>query len=646
MTQYDEQRRQPATAENPAGVRYREVVVSRAYDDETPMKNGEESDDADEIEEMAPVAVALSSEAPVERYDWRTGEIYMEVLDHSPDAIDLSYAADGLPFCLDHTLSAQIGLIDAVTIGEDRIARGVARPGSHPEAEWVFKDMRAGIRKKISIGYWPGDVYTQTKDAAGTITRRYTGWTLYEASSVAVPADYSVGVGRSASGAPLDRLAGGGPALSTESKMADVIQSERGVALTPDTRAAELAALARDGGMPEKAAEWIVGNVSVDAARAEVLSTLRSKAEARAPMSSAAPVIEVGRDRAGDAPWSADGADFFRAVVSAGRGGHVDARLSASRAQNTLMGEEGGFAVPAPVVQQFLEATMTGGEILSRVSTRPVTTGNSYVETLVKEEARTNGARNGGVRGYWLAEDGTYVESQAATRQLDLKLQKLGALVKLTEEQIEDGPALVSFLNEQVPEELRFVAEQAVWEGDGSGKPLGALSSGALVTVAIEGTQTIANTAGFIWQNAAKMYSRMPARMLPGSAFFINQQLWAKILTSTAGTAGASHPMFTAPGNLAAFPNGAIYGRPIVPVEYASAEGTVGDFVFANFADYLLIAKGGIKQATSMHVEFTRDRQVMKFTWRVNGAPRTRVPLTPFKGSDTMSPYIALAARS
>jgi HK97 family phage major capsid protein len=635
MTTQDAQRRQPATAENPAGVRYREVIVSR--------RNGEEMEDA---QDMAPVAVALSSESPVERYDWRTGEYYMEVLDHSPDAIDLSYARDGLPFCLDHTLSAQIGIIDGVAIGDDRVMRGVARPGSHPEAEWVFRDMRDGIRKRVSIGYWPGEAYTQTKDANGTITRRYTGWTLYEASSVAVPADYSVGVGRSASGAPLDQSAGVGPALSTESKMAGEIQSERGVALTPDTRAAELAALARDGGMPEKAAEWIVNGVTVDAARTEVLATLRAAAETRAPMSSAAPVVEVGRDRAADKPWNDDGADFFRAVVSAGRGGNVDVRLAASRAQNTLMGEEGGFAVPAPVVQNFLEATMTGGEILSRVSTRPVTTGNSYVETLVKEEARTNGARNGGVRGYWLAEDGTYVESQAATRQLDLKLQKLGALVKLTEEQIEDGPALVSFLNEQVPEELRFVAEQAVWEGDGTGKPLGAMSSGALVTVAIESGQTIANTAGHIWQNAAKMYSRMPARMLDGAAFFINQQLWAKILTSTAGAAGASHPMFIMPGQLADAPNGTIYGKPIVPVEYASAEGTVGDFVFANFADYLLIAKGGIKQATSLHVEFTRDRQLMKFTWRVNGAPRTRVPLTPFKGSDTMSPYIALAARS
>jgi HK97 family phage major capsid protein len=104
--------------------------------------------------------------------------------------------------------------------------------------------------------------------------------------------------------------------------------------------------------------------------------------------------------------------------------------------------------------------------------------------------------------------------------------------------------------------------------------------------------------------------------------------------------------MFTPAGRLADAPFGAIYGRPIVPVEYASAEGTVGDFVFANFSDYLFITKGGIRQASSMHVDFVRDRQTLKFTWRVNGAPRTARPLTPLKGTNTTSPYIALAARS
>jgi HK97 family phage major capsid protein len=421
--------------------------------------------------------------------------------------------------------------------------------------------------------------------------------------------------------------------------------SERGVAPAPDTRPEQLAVLAREGGLTERLADWITNGVTVEQARTEVIRTLREKAMAPAVVTPA-PVIEVGADRAAAQPWAADGGDFFRAVVSAGRGGELDPRLKADRAQNTLLGEEGGFAIPAPVVNTFLEATMTGAELLGRVAGRPVTNGNSYVETVVKEEARTNGSRNGGVRGYWVAEDNTITESQAATRQIDLKLQKVAALVKLTEEQMEDGPALVSFLNEQVPEELRFMAESAIWEGSGVGQPLGALNSGAVVTVAIEGSQTIANTAGNIWVNAAKMFSRMPARMLAGSAFFINQELWAKILTATAGTTQPAAPMFTPPGQLAGLPNGAIYGRPIVPIEYASAEGTVGDFVFANFADYLLIQKGGIKQSASMHVEFARDRQVLKFTWRVNGAPRTRVPLTPFKGSSTLSPYIALAARS
>jgi HK97 family phage major capsid protein len=620
----------PATRSNPGGTMYREVTIER---------------EAGQPE--AALRVAISSEAAVLRYDWRTDEEYLEVLDHGPEGPDLSYAQDGLPFLRDHRLGDQIGLLQDVSLDADRRLRGTLAQGNHPDAAWLFADMRSGVRKKVSIGYWPGSTYTQEKNAAGQLVRRYRGWMIYEASTVTVPADYDVGVGRGAPGrapTPSDIPAVADEAPKKERSMAVDNASERGVAPAPDTRPEQLAVLAREGGLTERLADWISNGVTVEQARTEVIRTLREKV---APAVVApAPVIEVGADRAAAKPWAADGGDFFRAVVSAGRGGELDPRLKADRAQNTLLGEEGGFAIPAPVVNTFLEATMTGGELLGRVAGRPVTNGNSYVETVTKEEARTNGSRNGGVRGYWVAEDNTVTESQAATRQVDLKLQKVAALVKLTEEQTEDGPALVSFLNEQVPEELRFMAEQAIWEGSGVGQPLGALNSGALVTVAIEGSQTIANTAGNIWVNAAKMYSRMPARMLNGSAFFINQELWAKILTATAGTTQPAAPMFTPPGQLASTPNGAIYGRPIVPIEYASAEGTVGDFVFANFSDYLFIQKGGIKQSASMHVEFARDRQVLKFTWRVNGAPRTRVPLTPFKGSSTVSPYIALAARS
>ena len=57
--------------------------------------------------------IAISSEAPVERYDWRLNEnggVYREILDHGPNGPDLSYCRDGLPFLLDHELDDQIGL--------------------------------------------------------------------------------------------------------------------------------------------------------------------------------------------------------------------------------------------------------------------------------------------------------------------------------------------------------------------------------------------------------------------------------------------------------------------------------------------------------------------------------------------------------
>jgi HK97 family phage major capsid protein len=622
------------TQENPTGALRREAVVRVVRDDAVDAP----------VDAPLTLEIALSSEAPVERYDWMTGERYVEVLDHSTKGIDLSYAADGLPFCCDHDLDEQIGLVENLTVDGDRVLRGTVRRGNHPDASWLFADMAAGIRKKVSIGYWPGERYTQTKDKAGAITRRYTGWTLYECSSVTVPADYAVGVGRSVASRDQGAALAGDSALSTESKMSEQTTSERGTAPAPDTRAAELAVLARDGGMPEKAAEWIVGGTTVEAARSEVIQALRK--QQAAPMAAAAPTVEVGKDRAEDKPWAPG--EFFRGVIAASKNGGTtnDPRLMAARNQDTLIGEEGGFAVPMAVANVMLEATLTGGELLSRVTQRPITVGNSYSETVVKEEARTNGSRNGGVRHYWIAENGDYTDSTAATRQVESKLAKLGALVRLTEEQMQDGPAMESFLNEQVPEELRFGAEAAIWEGDGVAKPLGLMASGALVTQAIEGSQTILNTAGNIWTNAAKMYARMPARMLPGAAWFINAELWAKILTSTAGTGASAPPAFIAPGALNGSPNATLYGKPIIPIEYASTEGTVGDFVFANLSDYLFITKGGMRQQSSIHVDFIRDRTALKFTLRVNGLPRTRVPVTPFKGSVTQSPYIALAARS
>jgi HK97 family phage major capsid protein len=170
------------------------------------------------------IPIALSSEAPVERMDWYSGKRYLEVLDHGPGSVDLSDVADGMPFCLDHDQRAQIGLIEDLRLHADRKLRGMVRMGNHPDAAWVEADIRAGIRTKISVGYDPGEQYDERKDDEdGIPTRTYRGWKPMEGSSVAVPADMSVGVGRSAEPAaplPIDPAAPG-PKAEERGNMSD-----------------------------------------------------------------------------------------------------------------------------------------------------------------------------------------------------------------------------------------------------------------------------------------------------------------------------------------------------------------------------------------------------------------------------------------
>ena len=121
------------------------------------------------------------------------------MLDHGTGGVDFSWARDGVPFLLDHNQRVQVGIVEDVRLETDRKVRGLVRMGDHPDAAWVEKDIRKGIRRKISVGYDPGRNYTVISKKDDKIpTRRYTGWRIYEASTVAVPADYDVGVARSA----------------------------------------------------------------------------------------------------------------------------------------------------------------------------------------------------------------------------------------------------------------------------------------------------------------------------------------------------------------------------------------------------------------------------------------------------------------
>ena len=99
-------------------------------------------------------------------------------------------------------------------------------------------------------------------------------------------------------------------------------------------------------------------------------------------------------------------------------------------------------------------------------------------------------------------------------------------------------------------------------------------------------------------------------------------------------------------GGLSEKPYATLFGRPVLPLEQCSAIGEVGDIVLADLGQYLMIDKGGVKQAQSIHVRFIYDESVFRFIYRCDGQPIWNKALTPYKGSASVSPFVALAKRN
>ena len=136
------------------------------------------------------------------------------------------------------------------------------------------------------------------------------------------------------------------------------------------------------------------------------------------------------------------------------------------------------------------------------------------------------------------------------------------------------------------------------------------------------------------------MFARTPSRNNLRAKWYINQEVWPQLFAMNQ----ANMPVFMPGANLAAAPFGTLLGRPIVATEQSSAIGDLGDIVFADMSQYLLIEKPA-QSDQSMHVRFLYDEMAFRFIVPVNGAPKWKTTLVKFKGADAISPFVGLEAR-
>ena len=143
--------------------------------------------------------LSFSSELPYNRW-WGP-----EILDHSDGAVDLTRLNEIGVLLFNHDRNKIMGKINRAWI-EDNRGKAEVVFDADEESEMIYQKVKSGTLKGTSVGYQVEDweeVMPNKQSADG----KYAGpcsiarkWAPYEISIVSVPADPSVGVGRSAEG--------------------------------------------------------------------------------------------------------------------------------------------------------------------------------------------------------------------------------------------------------------------------------------------------------------------------------------------------------------------------------------------------------------------------------------------------------------
>jgi len=350
--------------------------------------------------------------------------------------------------------------------------------------------------------------------------------------------------------------------------------------------------------------------------------------------------VEVTLDE-GDRKFESFG-EQLKAVVIASQEGKVDPRLKATGLSEGVP-SDGGYLVQTDFATELLTRVYETGQVASRCKKIGISANANGLKMFgIDETSRATGSRWGGVRAYWLGEGGTKTAADPKFRMMELGLKKLIGLYYATDELLQDASALESVVKQAFTEEFAFRVDDAIVNGTGVGQPLGILNSGCLVSVTQETNQAIDT---LLAENIIKMYSRMWARSRANAVWFINQDVEPELHTMSFASGTAGIAVYMPANGLSVAPYATLYGRPVVPIEQCATVGDVGDVIFADFSQYVLIDKGSMQSASSIHVKFTTDETAFRFVYRVDGQPLWASALTPFKGSNTQSPFVVVETR-
>ena len=445
-------------------------------------------------EETRTAELAFASETPYERW-WG-----VEVLDCTATAMRMGRLSSGGPLLCDHDTKDHVGVIESVQLGADRVARAVVRFGKSARAEEVWRDVVDGIRRNVSVGYQIHQaVLVETKDDQDTY--RVTDWEPYEVSLVSVPADASVGVGRSAAESPVIATAHQvSPPFIKESTVTtatpDVTPAAPVAApaiTSQDVRNAEAAArrtmlemtaigeqFSRFNGVA-LAKQAIEKGESVDQLRGQIMNAVTA-----AQTTQATNLDMSAKEQKRFSVFKA-----IRAIADKSwKGAEFEKECHEEILKRTGLQEavHGGFYMPLDIQRRDLTVgtPTAGGNLVAtdlqaasfidilRARSRAAELGMTMLTGLVGNVAIPK--LTGSATAYWLTNEATAItESQQTIGQLALAPKTLGAYTELSRLlMLQSTPAAEAMVMNDFAKVLALAIDLAVFEGSGSsGQPTG-----------------------------------------------------------------------------------------------------------------------------------------------------------------------------
>jgi HK97 family phage major capsid protein/HK97 family phage prohead protease len=524
-------------------------------------------------EKKRTVSIAVSSELPVERSFGR------EILVHEDGAIDMAFLASGrAPLLLDHDMERQIGVIESVELSADRVLRAKVRFGRSALAQEVFQDVVDGIRGNVSVGYRVNKMERSPTDKDAYLVR---SWSPLEVSVVSIPADPSVGVGRSA--AALEPKPTVEPSIKKEAKMADEVNLDAVRAEAAEAAARNAAAIIELGARHNKrdlADAAIRSGKSIEQFRGELLEVIGNDK----PLENQ----DIGLSKK-----EARGFSLVRAIAALANPG--DRRLREAAAFEFEAGEAAaqrygrsaqGIMVPVDVLgvwkqrdlntsddNELVATNLMAGDFIDvlRNSASVMQAGARMMPGLVGNVAipKKTAASAGG----WIStEGGASSESEPTFGTVSLTPKTVGAFTDMTRQLIlQSTPSVEALVRDDLTQALALAIDKGALEGTGlSGQPTGILS-----TVGVNKPTNFAAAVPTFAEMVALETAVAEDNALMGNLAYITDAATYGGLKTKAKDAGSG--MFV-------IENGQANGYNVI----RSQQCTAGNVYFGNFSDLLI----------------------------------------------------------